>query len=89
MIRAFQMNEDIVRFECENCGKRFKVSASHAGKRVKCKSCATKIVVPAQDYSGQILAGVDHATPEEFMASNRHIFEELLRHEQTAPAFEG
>jgi len=32
-----------------NCGKRYRVSATKAGKRVRCKNCRLKITVPGGD----------------------------------------
>lgn len=38
---------DRVRFHCE-CGRRFKVSASHRGKTMTCPQCGESVTVPLQ-----------------------------------------
>jgi uncharacterized RDD family membrane protein YckC len=34
-------------FSCEQCGQRYQVEDSHAGKRIKCKKCEAVVAVPA------------------------------------------
>jgi hypothetical protein len=36
-----------ISIDCPGCGKRFSVSAQHAGRKGKCKACGTGIVVPS------------------------------------------
>lgn len=36
----------MIKFHCENCGKRLKVSGTNAGKKGKCPKCKSIIVVP-------------------------------------------
>src|SRR5689334_3565761 len=35
-----------ISFSCE-CGQEFKVSESHAGKRIKCQGCGSAVKIPA------------------------------------------
>jgi rRNA maturation endonuclease Nob1 len=36
-----------VSVRCTGCGKQFKAKAEHAGKKVRCPSCATPLTIPA------------------------------------------
>ena len=36
-----------ISFGCDQCGKRYTVDDSFAGKRVKCKGCGTSLKIPA------------------------------------------
>jgi len=36
-----------IRFQCENCGKRYRVSDEMAGRRYRCRQCGKAAVVPA------------------------------------------
>ena len=38
--------DPIIKFSCENCGKKFTISESYAGKKVKCPKCYNIIFVP-------------------------------------------
>jgi two-component system, OmpR family, response regulator len=40
---------DRVKFGCQNCGKKFKVSASHRGKSLTCPTCGEPVHVPRHD----------------------------------------
>lgn len=44
------MNDEI-RFACK-CGKKYKVPASRAGRRVKCEGCERVIEVPSRSTAG-------------------------------------
>jgi uncharacterized RDD family membrane protein YckC len=35
-----------ITFACEQCGQRYQVDDSHAGKRIKCKKCEATVAVP-------------------------------------------
>lgn len=37
----------MIQFTCNNCGRSFSVPTTYAGRRAKCKTCGTPIVVPA------------------------------------------
>ena len=39
---------DFIQFACEHCGKKLKVKAELAGKKVKCPGCAQAARVPAR-----------------------------------------
>jgi hypothetical protein len=36
-----------IRFQCEECGKQYTVTASLAGRKGKCKECGHKMIIPA------------------------------------------
>jgi predicted Zn finger-like uncharacterized protein len=36
-----------IRFECDECGKRYSVNSSLAGKKARCKRCGNRVVIPA------------------------------------------
>jgi len=38
--------DPIIKFSCENCGKKFSISENYAGKKVKCPKCYNIIFVP-------------------------------------------
>jgi DNA-directed RNA polymerase subunit RPC12/RpoP len=37
----------MIRFNCHDCGKKFKVEERHAGKSSKCVDCGASLIVPA------------------------------------------
>ena len=43
-----------IRFQCEACGKRYRVDDSKAGKTSKCKICGNPIVVPGSPLSDEL-----------------------------------
>ncbi len=40
-----------IRFECDECGKRYAVKESLAGKKAKCKECGNRIHIPEKSIS--------------------------------------
>jgi len=36
----------VIKFSCKNCGQRFKVPESHAGKKGKCPKCKNIVIIP-------------------------------------------
>lgn len=36
-----------IEFECSECSREYRVKDEHAGRRVTCKGCGTKIAVPS------------------------------------------
>jgi hypothetical protein len=55
-----------ISIDCPGCGKRFSVAAQHAGRKGKCKSCGTGMVIPApqaQEEDVYDIAGDDSSPP--------------------------
>ena len=40
------MSDDVIRFECPDCNKRFRAKASMGGKEIECSSCGAMLIVP-------------------------------------------
>ncbi len=40
------MSEDQIRIACPSCGKKMKVGADRAGRKVRCRGCQEKVAVP-------------------------------------------
>jgi len=57
----------MISFACSGCGRGFTVPASYVGRKATCKTCATKVVVPALSEAPQlaerIAAGVGQDAP--------------------------
>jgi len=39
---------DMIHFKCSSCGKKLKVDAAGAGKRVRCPGCGERVIVPVR-----------------------------------------
>lgn len=38
----------MISFQCDSCGKTYKVKPEHGGKKTKCKACGSELVIPAK-----------------------------------------
>ena len=44
----------IIKFHCNNCGRKFSVPQIHAGKKGKCPKCKNIVVVPKEQAAGTV-----------------------------------
>lgn len=72
----------MIKFSCTQCGNNYRVSDEYAGKRVKCKSCATVNVIPAAETEKSVIGSGDS------IAAYNNLLQELLKYEQQAPPLE-
>lgn len=76
----------MITFECDKCGRHYKVSDEHAGKEFICKGCQVMITVPLVGDREEISFDATFDTGEIFMAKNYEVLQALLKHEREAPA---
>jgi len=48
----------MIELRCSNCGKRIKVSESHAGKKGKCPKCKNVVTVPQIEKSVRFICPI-------------------------------
>lgn len=48
---------DNITFPCPACGTKYNVSASHAGKKTKCKKCQAPMTVPTPEVANPTIVG--------------------------------
>jgi biopolymer transport protein ExbD/DNA-directed RNA polymerase subunit RPC12/RpoP len=71
----------MIRFECTNCGKKFKSPEELAGRSVSCSACGTKLTIPSPAPAPQ---SAENTTEEEehsaftFDLPKRPVFEDLV-----------
>lgn len=63
------MPENQIRFECQACGKGYRVPSSFAGKRAKCKACGAAMKIPS---GGAEKASREEANPLLAALQSRH-----------------
>jgi ribosomal protein S27E len=79
-----QRTYSMIKFSCTQCGHSYRVSDEYAGKKVKCKGCATvkTIPSPAADTEKSVIGSGDS------IAAYNNLLQELLKYEQQAPPLE-
>lgn len=73
----------MIKFSCTQCGHSYRVSDEYAGKRVKCKGCATANTIPAAEVTEKSVIGSGDS-----IAAYNNLLQELLKYEQQAPPLE-
>jgi hypothetical protein len=73
----------MIKFSCTQCGHSYRVSDEYAGKRVKCKNCATANTIPSPEKTEQSVIGSGDS-----IAAYNSLLQELLKYEQQAPPLE-
>ena len=69
----------MIQFACKQCGKHYRVSDTHTGKRVHCKTCGT---------INQIPASAEKFGSGDSLASLNKLLAALSDDEKTAPDLE-
>jgi len=63
-----QAGDFVIKFRCQNCGQKIRVSEIHAGKKGKCPKCSNIVVVPkvedTRPVAGQIKPSDSKITPQ-------------------------
>jgi len=54
----------MIKFHCENCGQKFKVPETQAGKKGKCPKCKDTIVVPKIQPQSHLTKQTDSEIPK-------------------------
>jgi hypothetical protein len=70
----------MIPFTCRQCGKGYRISDSHAGKRVRCKPCGTINKIP-ESKAKKVGSGDSVAALNKLLAA-------LSDEEKKAPYFE-
>ena len=70
----------MIKFDCSKCGHSYRVSDQYAGKRVRCRECATINTISATEP--------EKVACEDSVAAFNNLLQELLKYEQQAPAME-
>jgi ubiquitin-protein ligase len=78
----------MIQFTCGNCGRAFSVPGEFAGRRAKCKTCGTTLVVPAAAVAVGAAAAAAAAAPAPAPAGSAALSgsDELAADASTAPA---
>ena len=66
----------MIRFNCPQCGKKFKAPATLAGRVIACTKCRAKVAVPALLLIGPPVPESDE--PVTFDMPKRPVFEDLV-----------
>jgi biopolymer transport protein ExbD len=69
----------MIRFNCHQCGKKFKAPAELAGRVVTCSTCKAKLTVPLPPFgepAGKAEAG--ESAPFTFKVAKKPVFEDLV-----------
>lgn len=70
----------MIKFDCNKCGRSYRVSDQYAGKRVRCRECATVNLISAEEPNSM--------SCEDSVAAFNNLLQELLKCEKQSPAME-
>jgi DNA-directed RNA polymerase subunit RPC12/RpoP len=74
------LGKTMIKFQCSNCGKNYRVTDEYAGKRARCKDCGTVNVIPSREPE---TVGCGDS-----IAAYNNLLHELLKFEKQAPPLE-
>ena len=80
----------MIEFQCDNCGWRFSVHASDAGKKGKCPRCGRATVIPGlEDSSSEANSGFSGIDSSLFDIPKKKAEESIAQEQMSAESFEG